>query len=96
MLVVSGADNEVNNTVLSGGTLNLDSPKAVISGSLTFEGTSNTLEVSVLSRRAGSGIGDQAVASGFTTTDEIDITPLRSSGTPLAGSVRRKYGRRDH
>jgi autotransporter passenger strand-loop-strand repeat protein len=84
LLVVSGADNEANNTVLSGGTLDLDSPKAVISGSLTFAASGGTLEVSVL---ADSGDGDQAVASGFTSGDKIDITALASAGTTLSQVV---------
>ena len=43
---ISGADNEADNTTLSGGgVLDLASPKATVSGSLTFEGGGNTLEV---------------------------------------------------
>jgi autotransporter passenger strand-loop-strand repeat protein len=78
---VSGADLAANNIVLSGGgTLDLQSPKAVIGGSLTFSGGDNTLEATAI---ASSGLGDRAVISGFSTTDKIDITTIGAAGASL-------------
>jgi autotransporter passenger strand-loop-strand repeat protein len=70
-MFISGNTSGTNsNTVLSGGGfLELESAKATIGGSLTFEGGNNILEVSAT---VSSGYGDQAVISGFSTTDKID------------------------
>ena len=84
-LVVSGANLNATDTVLSGGgLLNLDSPKAVINGSLTFAGGGNTLEVTaVANTTSGVPYGDQAVISGFSTTDKIDLTAISATGASL-------------
>lgn len=72
-----------NTTLVSGGTLELETAKATIGGALTFSGGSNTLEVSAT---ISAGYGDQAVISGFSTTDSIDMVTLVSS-TALSLSV---------
>ena len=74
LFVLSGNNGAVTSTVLSGGgTLELDLPKANISGSLTFAGGGNTLDVAVV---ADSGYGDLATISGFSNTDKIDVSVL--------------------
>jgi autotransporter passenger strand-loop-strand repeat protein len=79
LFLLSGNNGAVTNTVLSGGgTLELDSPKANISGSLTFAGGGNTLDVAVV---ASSGFGDLASISGFSSTDEIDVSVLGTGAT---------------
>jgi hypothetical protein len=86
--VVSGGAININgnatayNTVLSGGTLELQSPKAVVSGSLTFT-SGGTLEVTDLS---SAGYGDQAVISGFGPGDIIDETVI-SAGATLSATM---------
>jgi autotransporter passenger strand-loop-strand repeat protein len=71
-----------DNTVLSGGDLSLQSPKATISGSLTFAGAA-TLSVTGV---ASAGYGDVAVISGFTGGDAIDLTVF-GAGTKLTSTV---------
>jgi autotransporter passenger strand-loop-strand repeat protein len=79
LFLISGNNASVTGTVLSGGgTLELDSPKANIAGSLTFEGGGNTLDIAVV---ADSGEGDLATISGFSTTDKINVTALGASPT---------------
>ena len=71
---------KASNTLLNGGaTLDLTGPDATLSGSLTFANGDNTLLVSALSNP---GAGDQAVISGFSTSDKIDI-----SGISLGASI---------
>ena len=81
-LLISGNNGSVTGTVLSGGgTVELDSPKANISSTVTFEGGGNTFEVAVV---ASSGFGDQAVLSGFSATDKVDITAISATGATLS------------
>ncbi len=81
LFLLSGNNGAVTDTVLSGGgTLELDSPKANISGSLTFEGGGNTLDIAVV---ASSGFGDLATISGFSSSDEIDVTGISATGATL-------------
>ena len=63
---------DVTGTVLSGGVLDLQSPKATLEGSLTFAGPA-TLEVTDVS---SAGFGDLAVISGFAAGDVIDDTAI--------------------
>jgi autotransporter passenger strand-loop-strand repeat protein len=71
-----------NNTVLDGGSeLLLESPKATVSGTLTFSGAATLAETAVLS----GGFGDLAVISGFAPGDAIDFTAATSVGA--AGSA---------
>jgi autotransporter passenger strand-loop-strand repeat protein len=66
-------------TVISGGTVDLQSPKGVLSGSLTFSG-SGTLEFTDV---ISAGFGDFAVISGFGAGDVIDET-LFGAGTAFS------------
>ena len=75
-----------NTTLSGGGTVELQSPKATLSGTLTFAGGGNTLEVSVLSSTGSSGLGDQAIISGFSSTDNIEITALTSASLSVTTS----------
>ena len=70
-----------SNTVLNGGTLELQSAKAVLSGSLTFSGAG---ELEVIGNTS-SGYGDLAVISGFGAGDVIDLSSSTSVGA--AGSA---------
>jgi autotransporter passenger strand-loop-strand repeat protein len=71
-----------DDTVLSGGDLSLQSPKATISGSLTFAGPA-TLSVTDVN---DAGYGDLAVISGFTAGDAIDLTVF-GAGSSLTSTV---------
>lgn len=79
VLNLSGNNGAVTATTLAGGgTLMLESPKANISGTLTFFGGHNTLRVDDF---ATAGYGDQAVISGFSTSDAIDVTIFGNGAT---------------
>ena len=85
---VSGANFAANNTTLNGGgVLDLQSPKAVIGGSLTFAGGNNNLEVTgiasapVSSAGVTTSYGDLAVISGFSTTDKIELAVVSAGAT---------------
>ncbi len=68
-----------SNTVLSNGTLDLESAKASLTGSVTLIGTGNTITVAAAqSISAGSFAFEGAVISGFTTGDVIDVTAIVS------------------
>ena len=75
-----------SNTVLNGGaTLELSDPSATLSGTLTFANGDNSLVVkSVL---PSLGAGDQAVISGYSTNDKIELTGINSSGASLSFSA---------
>ncbi len=80
LFFLSGKNGPAVDTVLSGGgILEMDSPKATISGSLTFEGGHNTLDIAVVAT-LGSG-GEFAVMTGFSSTDRIDISAFGSGAT---------------
>jgi autotransporter passenger strand-loop-strand repeat protein len=66
-----------NNTVIEGGVVDLQSAKAVLSGSLTFAGA-GTIEVTAVT---SSGFGDLAVISGFGAGDVIDETLIADGAT---------------
>lgn len=71
-----------NNTVInSGGLVQLQSPKATLSSSLTFSGP-GTLQATAA---ASAGSGEQAVISNFSTGDVIDFTFI-GSGASLSTS----------
>ncbi len=79
VLNLSGNNGAVTATILSGGgTLMLESPKANISGTLTFAGGHNKIQVDDF---ATTGYGDQAVISGFSATDAIDVTIFGNGAT---------------
>ncbi|WP_158931576.1 Hint domain-containing protein [Acidisphaera sp. S103] len=71
------------NTVINGGLVEFQSPKAVLSGSLTFSG-GGTLEVT---SNTSAGFGDLAVISGFGTGDVIDMTSATSVGAAGSGAT---------
>jgi hypothetical protein len=77
-LTASGA-TATNESVGGGGTVMLSSPQATLSGGFTFDGA-GTLDVTAPS---SSGYGDQAVISGFSGGDTIDL-PSFGSGTTLS------------
>jgi autotransporter passenger strand-loop-strand repeat protein len=81
-LNISGNATAVG-TVISGGLVSLQSPKAVLSGSVTFAG-SGTIQVTSAS---SAGFGDLAVISGFGSGDVIDNTTLAYSGASLSTAV---------
>jgi autotransporter passenger strand-loop-strand repeat protein len=72
----SGANS--NTTLVSGGKVELITAKATLGGALVFSGGGNTLQVAALS---SSGYGDQAVISGFSSTDQIQVTPIAPGAT---------------
>jgi fibronectin-binding autotransporter adhesin len=78
-LLVVGAGAMASNTTLNaGGTVKLGSPTATLAGSLTFANGNNTLDVAAI---ASGGHGDQAVISGFTSTDKIVVSGIGSGAT---------------
>ncbi len=81
-LNISGNATAVN-TVISGGALLLNSPKAVISGGLTFIGTSGSIDALALST---AGYGDLAPITGFGASDVIDER-LMGTATVLSTTV---------
>jgi autotransporter passenger strand-loop-strand repeat protein len=72
-----------DNTVISGGAVILQSPKAVLSGFLDFVGTGGTIEVTSVT---SAGYGDLAVISGFGGGDVIDERVM-STGATLSTSL---------
>ncbi len=72
-----------NDTTLSGGLLELESPKATISNTLTFAGSGGTIEATAV---VSAGYGDLAVISGFGPGDVIDERVL-GAGTTLSTTV---------
>jgi autotransporter passenger strand-loop-strand repeat protein len=79
-ILISG-NATANNAVLSGGLIELESSKAVLSGSLTFSGAGE-IEVAAIS---SAGFGGLAIISGFGSGDVIDFTSVTSIGA--AGSA---------
>ena len=74
-----GSGATANNVVLNGGaTLDLASSTASLTGSLTFSDENNTLDIAAT---ASSGYGEQAVISGFSSTDNIVISGVGSDAT---------------
>ena len=71
--------------VISGGTIDLQSPKAVLTGALTFEGP-GTLEVGVI-LSAGAGLNIEAVISGFGTGDAIGEAAIVPGATLTSATV---------
>jgi hypothetical protein len=64
----------LTNATLYGGTLSLQSPKATLSGSLTFSGAATLIETATLSAvSAGIYFGDEAEIFGFAAGDVIDL-----------------------
>jgi autotransporter passenger strand-loop-strand repeat protein len=76
-----------DNTVISGGAMVLESPKATVSGTLDFVGPGGTLyETATISGMSGGlSFGDQAPISGFGSGDAIDDRVM--AGGTLASTV---------
>ena len=72
-----------SNLVIAGGTVNLESAKSVLTGSLTFSGA-GTLEATAI---ISAGFGASAVISGFGTGDVIDETLIGSGATLTTATV---------
>jgi autotransporter passenger strand-loop-strand repeat protein len=81
-LNINGSATASNTTITDGGAIVLESPKATLSGTVTFSGA-GSISVTDLS---SAGTGDQAVISGFTTGDAIDVTVI-GSGATLTSSL---------
>jgi autotransporter passenger strand-loop-strand repeat protein len=81
-LNINGSATASNTTITDGGAIVLESPKATLGGTVTFSGA-GSISVTDLS---SSGDGDQAVISGFTTGDAIDVTVI-GGGAMLTSSV---------
>jgi autotransporter passenger strand-loop-strand repeat protein len=72
-------------TVLNGGAIVLESPKAVLSGTVTFTGSGGEIQVT---DTTSAGFGDFAVISGFGAGDVIDVTSaVMGGGAVLSSSV---------
>ena len=91
LLVINGRGDAIN-TTLNGGTLELESPKATLSGTLDFAAPS-TLVISTVTAAmsATSSFGDQAVIENFANGDVIDDKVLNggnvSYSTNTAGDL---------
>jgi len=90
--VTSGGEVAINGratleaAVLSGGTVDLQSPKSTISGTLTWAGSATLMESDTIKPiSSGVSFGDQAVNIGFDATDAIEFTSNTSVGA--AGSA---------
>jgi autotransporter passenger strand-loop-strand repeat protein len=69
------------NTVISGGGIYLESPKAVLSGTLAFSGA-GLIEVTALTNTTSSvPFGDQAAITGFGAGDVISVSAIGSGAT---------------
>jgi autotransporter passenger strand-loop-strand repeat protein len=76
------AGGSVSNVTLSGGgVVALDTATASLTGTLTFSGGDNTLEADVA---AAGGAGDQALISGFSTADKIEVKGVALSDATLS------------
>jgi autotransporter passenger strand-loop-strand repeat protein/uncharacterized repeat protein (TIGR03803 family) len=76
-----GATSASNVILSGGGTADLASATSELTGSLSFTGGHNTLEVSAISNN---GAGDQAAITGFTSNDKIDVTGISPTGANLS------------
>lgn len=82
LLLLSGNVSGTNVTLDGGALMELQSPKATLSGSLVFSGAASLEFTSVTS----AGYGDYAVISGFGAGDVIDETVI-GAGATLSTSV---------
>jgi hypothetical protein len=70
-----------SNTVLSGGTVALESGSATLGGNVTFEGNGGEIQYT---KNVSAGFGDQATIHGFVQGDVIDLAYLVSGSTVTA------------
>jgi hypothetical protein len=78
LLAISGNASATNTTLAGGATIQLQSPKATLSGGIIETGTSNTIS---LTGAISAGYGDLGVISGFVAGDIIDLTTFGSGAT---------------
>ena len=79
-LAISG-NAYASNTVLSGGTVVLESGKASLDGTLTFSGAGGILNDASVVTSPGSGFGMGATIQGFGAGDVIELTAIGSGAT---------------
>jgi hypothetical protein len=85
-LFISG-NATAEDTVINGGTIVLESPKAVLSGTVTFSGAGGEIDVTVLTNTtSGVPFGDQAVIEGFGAGDVIEVSAI-GSGAALSSVI---------
>jgi len=82
-LAISGHATAVN-TVISSGLVVLESPKAVLSGALSFVGTGGTIEVT---SATSATYGDLAAISGFGAGDIVEATIFGSNAVTSSIAV---------
>lgn len=83
ILAISGNAVGSNTTILSGGTVTMESPKATLTGALVFSGAGVVEETAAIS----AGYGISAVISGFGAGDAIDLTTVGSGATMTTSVV---------
>ncbi|NHN87973.1 Hint domain-containing protein [Acetobacter conturbans] len=76
-LSIDGNASATSTTILSGGTIALESPKATLAGAVLFSGQGTLLVESL----ASAGYGALATISGFGAGDVIDATVIGSGAT---------------
>ncbi len=80
-LNINGNAIASNTTLSGGGVLDLQSPKANVTGSLTFAGGGNTVEIT---DTTSTGFGVSATLSGFSAADRIALTSAAFVGADLS------------
>jgi hypothetical protein len=85
-LFISG-NATAEDTVINGGTIVLESPKAVLSGTVSFTAPGGEISVTVLTNTtSGVPFGDQAVIEGFGTGDTIEVSAI-GTGAALSSVI---------
>jgi autotransporter passenger strand-loop-strand repeat protein len=82
-LNISGNATATDTIISSGGVVDLQSAKANVAGSLTFQGSGTLEETTVIS----AGFGVSAVISGFGTGDVVDMTAIGAGATMVTSVV---------
>ena len=82
-LNISGNTTASNTVLDAGGTINLQSPKANVTGTLTFVGGGTLEETGTIS----AGFGDLATLEGFTSGAAVDVTTIAAAGATLTSAV---------
>jgi autotransporter passenger strand-loop-strand repeat protein len=84
-IVAINGSSTVNDSVIEGGSLILESPKANVTGSLVFSGAGTLDESSVISSVVA-GTGVLATISGFGAGDVIELDAIGSGATMTSAS----------
>ena len=82
-LNISGNTTASNTVVMGGGVIDLQSPKANVTGTLTFSGGGTLEETGVIS----AGFGDLAVISGFVGSASVDVTTIAPGAATLTSAT---------